>query len=113
MFKTNIILHIKMRYLLFILAFLVACQQTVRYLKISKYSTLYSSVNGGNSISDQIVYDVATGTLLNDVVETPYNYTLTFGIRKIQRFQYEPQLPFKDGTETSFNDAALGRVKKV
>ena len=102
------------RTIIFILLFCFSFTANGQVFKdFFKYSTLYSSVNGGNSISDQIVYDVATGTLLNEVVETPYNYTLTFGIRKIQRFQYEPQLPFKDGTETSFNDAAtIGRVKK-
>ena len=77
-----------------------------------KYSTIYTSVNGGTSISDQSIFSVNTGILEEDIVETPYDYTITLGIRKIQRFQYEPKTNFKDGTETSFNDAAtIGRLK--
>ena len=41
---------------------------------------------------------------------SPYDYSLSIGIRKIQRFQYEGFAPFKDGTESSFSDAAsVGR----
>jgi len=77
-----------------------------------KYSTFYTSVNGGTSISDQNEFSVNTGLLQTETVETPYDYTVTFGVRKIQRFQYEPKINFKDGTETSFNDAAtIGRLK--
>jgi len=77
-----------------------------------KYSTFYTSVNGGNSISDQSIFSINSGILEEDIVETPYDYTVTFGVRKIQRFQYEPKTNFKDGTETSFNDAAtIGRLK--
>ena len=77
-----------------------------------KYSTFYSSVNGGTSISDQNEFSVNTGLLQSNVVQTPYDYTVTFGVRKIQRFQYEPKTSFKDGTESSFNDAAtIGRLR--
>jgi hypothetical protein len=104
-----------MRLITFILVFtfsLTASAQEI-FKDFFKYSTIYTSVNGGNSVSDETVYDIKTGTLLNEVVSTPYDYTLTLGIRKIQRFQYEPQTNFKDGTETSYNDAAtIGRVKK-
>tara|TARA_R100000541_G_scaffold28197_2_gene37510 strand:- start:1119 stop:2159 length:1041 start_codon:yes stop_codon:yes gene_type:complete len=78
-----------------------------------RFSTIYSSVNGGTSVSDRTIYDVNTGELLDNLIQTPYDYSLTMGIRKIQMFQYEPKTNFKDGTETSFNDAAtIGRVKK-
>ncbi len=40
--------------------------------------------------------------------ETPFDYSAVFGIRKIQRFGYEPNIQnrFKNGTENSFSDAA-------
>ena len=77
-----------------------------------KYSTFYTSVNGGTSISDQNEFSVNTGLLQTETVKTPYDYAVTFGVRKIQRFQYEPKTNFKDGTESSFNDAAtIGRLK--
>ena len=77
-----------------------------------KYSTFYTSVNGGTSISDKNEFSVNTGLLQTDIIKTPPNYTITFGVRKIQRFQYEPKADFKDGTESSFNDAAtIGRLK--
>ena len=103
-----------MRTIIFILLFWVSLTTNGQiFSDFFKYSTIYTSVNGNNSVADQTVYDIKTGTLLNEVVATPYDYTLTLGVRKIERFQYETQLPFKDGTETSYNDAAtIGRVKK-
>jgi len=79
---------------------------------VFKFSTIYTSVNGGTSISDQSIFSINSGILEEDIIETPYDYTITVGIRKIQRFQYEPKTNFKDCTETSFNDAAtIGRLK--
>jgi len=81
-------------------------------LDVFKFSTIYTSINGGTSISNQNIFSVNSGTLDKNTIVTPYDYTITFGIRKIQRFQYEPKTNFKDGTETSFNDAAtIGRLK--
>ena len=77
--------------------------------KAFKFSTFYVATNGGTSLSDQEVYSINNG-LQYDTIITPYDYSLTMGIRKIQRFQYEGTTPFKDGTETSFSDAAnIGR----
>jgi hypothetical protein len=77
-----------------------------------KYSTFYTSVNGGTSVSDKNEFSVNTGLLQKDIVQTPHDYTITVGVRKIQRFQYESKTSFKDGTESSFNDAAtIGRLK--
>ena len=56
-------------------------------------------------MSDRDVYSVID-QLNKDVVETPYDYSLTAGIRKIKRFQYEDVSKFKDGTETTYSDAA-------
>ena len=78
--------------------------------KAFKFSTFYVATNGGTSLSDQDIYSVDGSSLDYDTILTPYDYSLTMGIRKIQRFQYEGSTPFKDGTETSFSDAAsVGR----
>ena len=78
--------------------------------KAFKFSTFYVAANGGTSLSDRDIYSVDGSMLDYDTVITPYDYSLTMGIRKIQRFQYEGSAPFKDGTETSFSDAAnVGR----
>jgi hypothetical protein len=80
--------------------------------KTFKFSTFYAAVNGGTSISDVDIYSVTDG-LETDIVETPFDYALTLGIRKIQRFGYENKAKsFKDGTETSYSDGAtIGRTK--
>jgi len=73
--------------------------------KAVKFSTFYVAANGGTSLSDRDVFSVAD-QLSKDIIETPYDYSLTAGIRKIKRFQYEATSPFKDGTETTYSDAA-------
>ena len=80
--------------------------------KILKYSTFYAAVNGGTSLSDDQVWSVTSGTLEEDVIETPFDYTLSIGIRKIKRFGYENRAnTFYNGTENSYSDAAtVGRV---
>ncbi len=84
------------------------CSQTLK--KTFKFSTFYVAANGGTSLSDKEVYSLDGSTLLYDTIVTPYDYSLSMGIRKIQRFQYEGTSPFKDGTESSFSDAAsIGR----
>ena len=81
------------------------------FKKAIKFSTFYVAANGGTSLSDQEIYSVDGSTLVYDTIFTPYDYSLSMGIRKIQRFQYEGTSPFKDGTETSFSDAAsVGRA---
>jgi len=70
-----------------------------------KFATFYGAVNGGNSISDVEVYSVTNG-LETFTVETPFDYSILFGTRKIRRFGYEPKEAFKNGTENSFSDAA-------
>lgn len=78
--------------------------------KVLKFSTFYVAANGGTSLANQDVYSLDGSKLMYDTIITPYDYSLSMGIRKIQRFQYEGTSPFKDGTETSFSDAAnIGR----
>ena len=50
--------------------------------KVFKYSTFYAAANGGNSLSDANVYSVTSG-LQTTKVETPFDYSLAFGVRKI------------------------------
>tara|TARA_R110001592_G_scaffold133190_4_gene348362 strand:- start:127 stop:1185 length:1059 start_codon:yes stop_codon:yes gene_type:complete len=70
-----------------------------------KFSTFYGAVNGNTSISDLDVYSVTDG-LETVTIETPFDYSVLFGVRKIKRFGYEPKEAFKNGTENSFSDAA-------
>tara|TARA_Y100001973_G_scaffold105327_1_gene178106 strand:+ start:178 stop:1272 length:1095 start_codon:yes stop_codon:yes gene_type:complete len=80
--------------------------------KIFKYSTFYAAVNGGTSLSDDQIWSVTSGILEEDVIVTPFDYTLSIGIRKIKRFGYENRAnTFYNGTERSYSDAAtIGRV---
>ena len=74
--------------------------------KLIKFSTFYAAVNGGTSISDVETFSVADG-LETSIVQTPYDYNITLGIRKIARFGYENKAQtFYDGTETSWSDGA-------
>ncbi len=81
------------------------------FKKFTKFSTFYGGVNGGTSLSDDNTYSITTGTLNQDVIETPFDYSIIFGIRKIARFGYLPKEAFKKGNENSFSDAAtMGKV---
>jgi hypothetical protein len=80
--------------------------------KVLKFSTFYRAFSGGNSLSDRQVFSVGGG-LQTDLIQTPFDYSFTAGIRKIARFGYENRANvFYDGTEKSYGDAAtLGKVK--
>ena len=79
--------------------------------KIFKFSTFYGGVNGGTSLADNDIYSITTGTLNQNIIETPFDYSIIFGVRKIARFGYLPKEAFKKGTENSFSDAAtIGRI---
>tara|TARA_R110002020_G_scaffold147506_3_gene322895 strand:- start:1334 stop:2446 length:1113 start_codon:yes stop_codon:yes gene_type:complete len=78
-----------------------------------KFSTIYGAVNGGTSISDVKTFSVTSRQLEEDVIKTPYDYSVTIGIRKIARFGYENRVStFYDGTESNYTDAAtVGKVR--
>ena len=97
--------------LVFLLASVKAEAQGLK--KIFKFATFYASVNGNTSLSDQNIYSINTGILQDDIIETPFDYNLALGIRKIARFGYENRAnTFYDGTESSYGDAAnIGKVK--
>tara|TARA_R100000541_G_scaffold59156_1_gene72100 strand:- start:175 stop:1233 length:1059 start_codon:yes stop_codon:yes gene_type:complete len=79
--------------------------------KTFKFSTFYAAINGGNSISDVDVFSVTNG-LETSIVETPFDYSIALGVRKIARFGYENRANvFYDGTEKSYSDAAtIGKI---
>ena len=78
-----------------------------------KFSTVYGAVNGGTSVSDVKTFTVTSGQLEEGITTTPYDYSVTLGIRKIARFGYENKAQtFYDGTESNYSDAApVGKVK--
>jgi len=79
--------------------------------KVFKFSTFYGAVNGGTSLSDVDIYSVTNG-LETQTITTPFDYSITFGVRKIARMGYEPKEAFKTGMENSYSDAAtIGKVK--
>ena len=79
--------------------------------KTFKFATFYGAVNGGNSVSDVDIFSVTNG-LETNTISTPFDYSLTAGVRKIARLGYENRAnTFYNGTENSFSDAAtIGRV---
>ena len=81
------------------------------FKKYFKFATFYGAVNGGTSISNVDVYSVENG-LQTQTVQTPFDYNVAFGIRKIARFGYENRAnTFYDGTESSFSDTAtIGKI---
>ncbi len=99
-----------LRIFLFLFLAFIANISNAQINKAFKFSTFYIAANGGTSLSDEDIYSVDGSKLVYDTLFTPYDYSLSMGIRKIQRFQYEPKTNFKDGTESSFSDAAsVGR----
>ena len=102
-----------MRYLLTIISCLILVSGNAQALKkIFKFSTFYVGAAGNNSLADNNVYSVTNG-LQTDVVQTPFDYGVTAGVRKIARFGYENRAnQFYDGTEKSYSDAAtVGKIK--
>ena len=85
------------------------CSQDFK--KIFKFSTFYAAANGGTSISDVETFSVTNG-LETATIQTPYDYNVSLGIRKIARFGYENRATFYDGTESTYGDAAtVGKIK--
>ena len=80
--------------------------------KTFKFSTFYGAVNGGTSVSDVETFSVTNGLDIT-TVHTPYDYNITFGVRKIARFGYENKAnTFYDGSESNYSDAAtIGKIK--
>jgi hypothetical protein len=98
-----------MRYIiaLLLLAPTISWGQSDFYKKVLRRATFYAAINGGNSVSDQEVYSVATGALQTSVIKTPFDYSFTLGVRKIARFGYENRANvFYNGTEKTYGDAA-------
>ena len=95
-----------MKKLLVLLLLPIFSYSQIDIKKTFKFSTFYAAVNGGTSISDVETYSVTDG-LGVETIQTPYDYNLTLGIRKIARFGYENRAnTFYDGTESNYCDAA-------
>ena len=67
------------------------------FKKFTKFSTFYGGVNGGTSLADDDIYSITTGQLNQNIIETPFDYSIKFGVRKIARFGYLPKEAFKKG----------------
>jgi len=93
------------------LSFGQTLKETIK--KTFKFSTFYAAINGGNSLSDVNTFSVNTGQLVSGVNETPFDYSINLGVRKIARFQYENRAnAFYNGTENTYSDAAnVGKIK--
>ena len=91
---------------------LITFSQEIDLKNTFKFSTFYGAVNGGTSISDVDIFSVTDG-LTTNTIQTPYDYNVTFGVRKIARFGYENKAnTFYDGTESNYSDAAtIGKIK--
>ena len=104
-----------MRYLILLLLAVCSLQaQSQGLKKVFKFATFYGAVNGGNSLVDDDIYSInPNGTINYDIASTPFDYSVTFGLRKIARLGYENKAnAFYNGTENSFSDAAtIGKVK--
>ena len=104
-----------MKNLITLLLTLVCCT-TVHgqfFKKQLKFATFYTAVTGNNSLADVSVYSLTQDNLTEEIVSTPFDYTLAFGVRKIARLDYENRKNvFYNGTETSVSDAAtVGNVE--
>ena len=100
--------------IVFIFISFIASSQEDVVKDLLKYSTFYTAVNGGTSLSNVEVFSVDNG-LSTQTISTPYDYNLTIGLRKIARFGYENKAQtFYDGTESNYSDAAtVGKVRGV
>ena len=95
-----------MRLKLLILFLFASFLANAQLKKPFKFSTFYVAANGGTSLANENIYSVDNSYLSTDTIITPYDYSLTMGIRKIKRFGYEDRRTFKDGTEAAYGDAA-------
>ena len=88
------------------------CAEAQGLKEVFKFATFYGAVNGGTSLSNVDVYSVTEG-LETTTIETPFDYSLALGIRKIARLGYENRAnTFYNGTENTFSDAAtIGKIK--
>ena len=99
-----------------LLLLIIFCLSTVVNAQVDvkqyfKFATFYGAVNGGTSISDVDIYSISNG-LETSIIKTPFDYNISFGVRKIARFGYENKAnTFYDGTENSWSDgASIGKV---
>ena len=92
-----------MRYIATVILLALSFGSSAQSLKKAfKFATFYTAFSGGNSLSDREVFSVSNG-LQTDIVETPFDYSFTAGVRKIARFGYENRAnTYYNGTEKSY-----------
>ena len=101
----------KLIVLLLTLACFVPAQAQVLKKQL-KFATFYTAVTGNNSLAPVDIPVIQNGTWGYNRIVTPFDYTLAFGVRKVQRLDYENRKNvFYNGTELSVSDAAtVGNV---
>ena len=81
---------------------------TVQGLDVLKHPTRELATRVGMVFQDPENQLVATDVereiagLETDLIQTPFDYSIVFGVRKIGRMGYEPKEAFKTGMETRF-----------
>jgi len=77
-----------------------------------KFSTAYGSFSLSSPYQNDQSFEFSNGQVSDDTEEFEFNYTYTFGIRKIARFGYETKAKkFYDGSEKAGNESVtIGAV---
>ena len=64
------------------------------YKKVLRRATFYAAANGGNSVSDDDVYSVNTGSLTTGIIETPLTTLLRLGSARLRVLAMRTELMF-------------------
>ena len=77
-----------------------------------KYSTIYGSGSISSPLQTQQELKFTGSDIEENITETPYNYNMSLGIRKLARFKYEQKKTnFYDGSEKMGNESVtIGAV---
>ena len=106
-----------MRVIVLVLLFLISTRVSSQgiFKDFFKYSTIYASANGNNSLATTEAYSIDGSTVQYTLIETPFDYSFTVGIRKIARLGYENRAnAFYDGTEKTYgDDATIGKRQGI
>tara|TARA_Y100000401_G_C8326015_1_gene228342 strand:+ start:3421 stop:4563 length:1143 start_codon:yes stop_codon:yes gene_type:complete len=80
---------------------------------VFKYATFYGAYNQSNSFQvDQTYFVTQENELINTTIPNPYDYNITYGIRKLSHFAYEDRNNYYDGSESNVGRAAtIGNIK--
>ena len=93
----------KILYVLLLMTTLSAGYFTDNFLK---YSTIYGSGSISSPLQTQQELKFTGSDIEENITETPYNYNMSLGIRKLARFKYEQK-------KTNFYDGSEKELKKL